>query len=136
MCGVIVVYAGRSRSSNLERDAYMHDHRLGYRHNYFLFCQLPNNNMSTLRMLFSREKPLVKSTTPGSIFYHIVSRSIISKPKNTLLHFFIFILFCFFARSIYPISYNLIYLNTEEGLTPPLTRSVASICYCVQVPFT
>ena len=48
------------------------------------------------------------------------------KPKNTLLHFFIFL--CFFFRSMYPISHNLIHLNTEEGLTTPLTRWVASIC--------
>ena len=41
MCGLIVVDAGRSRSTNLERDAYIHDHCLGYRHNYLLFYQLP-----------------------------------------------------------------------------------------------
>ena len=32
MCGVIVVDAGRSRSTNLGRDAYMHNLCLGYRH--------------------------------------------------------------------------------------------------------
>jgi hypothetical protein len=53
MCGVIVVDAGRSRSTNLGRDAYIHDHCLGYRHDYLLFYQLPNNNLSTHRMLFS-----------------------------------------------------------------------------------
>lgn len=34
-----------------------------------------------------------------------------------------------FIRSIYPISHNLIYLITLEGLTTPLTRGVASIRY-------
>ena len=67
MYGVIVVDAGRSRSTNLGRDAYIHDHCLGYRHDYLLFYQLPNSNLSTHRMLFSREKTLVKSMAPGSI---------------------------------------------------------------------
>ena len=49
-------------------------------------------------MLFSREKPLVKSTAPGSIFYRICfpvyllpylfSDLLLQKPKNTLPHFF------------------------------------------------
>ena len=67
MCGVIVVDAGRSRSTILRRDAYIHDHCLGYRHDYLLFYQLPNSNLSTHRMLFSREKPLMKTMAPGSI---------------------------------------------------------------------
>ena len=128
MCGVIVVDAESFWSTNLGRDAYIHDHCLGYHHNYLLLYQLPNSNLFTHRMLFSREKPLVKSMTPGSIYYH-TSRSIFSKnPKIPCCTFSLFILFCVFARSIYPISYNFIYLNTEEGLTTPLTRWVASIC--------
>ena len=94
MCGVIVVDAGRSRSTNLERDAYMHDHRLRYRHNYLLFYQLTNSNLSTHRMLFSREKPLVKTMAPGSIFYHI------KNPKNTLMQFS-FIYFLLYFCQIY-----------------------------------
>ena len=70
MCGVIVVDAGRSRSNNLGRDAYIY-HCLGYRHNYSIFYQLPNSNLFTHRILFSREKPQVKSTAPGSP-YHII----------------------------------------------------------------
>ena len=76
MCGVIVVDAGRSRSTNLGCDAYIHVHCLGYHHNYSLFYQFPNSNLFTHRMLFSREKPLVKSTSPKSIFYHIIFGSI------------------------------------------------------------
>ena len=76
MCGVIVLDAGRSRSTNLGRDAYIHDHCLGYRQNYLLFYQLPNGNLFTHRMVFSREKPLVKSTAPGSILYHICLRDL------------------------------------------------------------
>ena len=105
MCGVIVVDAAMSQSTNLGRDAYIHDHFLGYFHDYSLFYQLPNNNLFTHRMLFSWEKPLAKTTTPGSISYHI-------RPKNTLLNF-LFILFCVLVKPIYQISYNLIYRHND-----------------------
>ena len=67
MGGVIVLDAGRSRSTCLECDAYIHDHCLEYRHNYALFYQLPNSNLFTHRMLSSREKPLVKTMAPGHL---------------------------------------------------------------------
>ena len=76
MFGVIVLNAGRGRSTNLGRDANIHDHCLGYHHNYLLFCQLPNSNLFTNRMLFSREKTLVKSTAPGSPLYYICLRDL------------------------------------------------------------
>ena len=118
MCRLIVVDAGRSRSTNLGCDAYIHDHCLGYRHNYLLFCQLPNSNLFTHRVLFSREKPLVKSTGPGSIFYHIAFRSnfypllfsdlLFQKPKNTMLQF----LFAYFISWFIQIYLsNLIQIN-------------------------
>ena len=128
MCGVIVVDEESVQSTNLGRDAYIHDHCLGYRHNYLVFYQLSNSSLFTHRMLFSREKPLVKSTPPGSIFHHIVFRSIFPKTQKYPAALFLVVLFCVLARSIYPISYNLIYLFTVEGLTTPLTRWVASIC--------
>jgi hypothetical protein len=53
------------RSTNLGRDAYIHDHCLGYHQNYLFFYQLPNSNLFTHRMLCSREKPLVKTMAPG-----------------------------------------------------------------------
>jgi len=71
MCGVIVVNAGRSRSTWHGRDAYIHDHCLRYRHNFALLYQLLNSNLFTHRMFFSREKPLVKPMAPESILYHI-----------------------------------------------------------------
>ena len=92
MCGGLVVDAGRSRSTCLKRDAYIHDHCLGYRHDYYLFNQLPNSDLFTHRMLFSREKPLVKTMATGSYFYHIL------KSKNTFLRFY---LLCFILCFIY-----------------------------------
>ena len=38
MCGVIVVDAGRSQSTNLGRDVYIHDHFLGYLFDVMTFC--------------------------------------------------------------------------------------------------
>ena len=71
MCGVIVVDAGRSRSTCHGRDAYIHDHCLRYRHNFALFYQWLNSNLFTHCMFSSREKPLVKPMAPGlfSIIY-------------------------------------------------------------------
>jgi hypothetical protein len=101
MCGVIVVDAGRSRSTNLGRDAYIHDHCLGYRHNYLVFYQLPNSNLFTHRMLFSPEKPLVKSTARRSIFYHIVFRSIIPKNQKYLAALFLSLFYFVFSLDLF-----------------------------------
>ena len=130
MCGVIVVDAESFWSTNLGRDAYIHDHFLGYHHDYLLFYQFPSSNLFTHHMLFSREKPLVKTMAPGSIFYHIL------KPKIPCYNFLLFILFCIFVRSIYQNLYNLIYLNTVKGLTTPLRVGLQVFVVCVQVLFT
>ena len=89
-------------------------------------------------MLFSREKPLVKSTAPGAIFSSYIFRSIllfaflficiyyfqiyiIKNPKIHRLILFAFILFASTNLSLYQ-------SFTWEGLTTPLLRRVASIC--------
>ena len=52
----IVVDVGKNWSTNIGHDAYIHDHCFEYHHTYALFYQLPNNNLSTHRMLyFERE---------------------------------------------------------------------------------
>ena len=92
---------------------------------------------------FSREKPLVKPTAPGSSFSYICfaiyfictfySDLLNQKSKNTLLPF---ISIYFIWRSIY--QSTTIYLTSvclswgaapRKGLTTPLTRRVARICY-------
>ena len=92
---------------------------------------------------FSREKPLVKPTAPGSSFsyiclcdlFHLLLFSYLlnQKPKNTLLQF---ILIYFIWRSIYQSTTNLPHVLClswgavpRKGLTTPLTRRVAWICY-------
>ena len=114
MCGVIVVDAGRSRPTNLWRDAYIHDHCLGYLHNYLLFYQLPNNNLFTHCVLFSREKPLVKSTPPGSISYHIVFRSIYPKTQSYLATLFLYLFYFVFLQDQF-IQSTQFYLSYYRG---------------------
>src|SRR5215216_3406884 len=79
----------------------MYDHGLGYRHSYFLFYQLPNSNLFTHRMLFSREKPLVKSTAPGSIFYHIIFKSIIPKTQKYFCALFLSLFYFVFLQDLF-----------------------------------
>ena len=92
---------------------------------------------------FSREKPLVKPTAPGSLFIifafaiyfllHLFSDLLNQKYKNTLLQF---ILIYFIWRSIYQ-STTILFTSvgpswgaaTRKGLTTPFTRRVASSCY-------
>ena len=98
-----------------------------YSHNYLLLYQLPNSNLFTHCMLFSREKPLLKTMAPGSTFYHIL------KPKVPCCVFTLFILFCIFVRSIYlaiTIQFNL--ATNRQGIDNPLFALGARICYlCV-----
>ena len=125
MCGVIVVDAGRSQSTCHGRDAYIHDHCLGYCHNYALLYQLLNSNLFTHRMFLSRERPLVKPMAPGSIFHHIIFRSV--KPKTqkyftaiylSLLYFTLLLIFYIILYQISPL------LVTVKGLTTPFSRWV------------
>ena len=75
MGGVIVVDVGRSRSTCLGRDAYIHDHCLGCHHDYLLFYQLPNSNLFTHRMMPTWEMSLGNTMAPGSIHLYIRKRN-------------------------------------------------------------
>ena len=119
MCGVIVVDEGRSRSTNLGRDAYIHDHCLGYCHNYLLFYQLPNSNLFTHRMLFPWEKPLVKTMAPGSISYHIVLRSIFPKTQKYLAALFICIFYFVLLRDLFIQNYTNQSIFYPRGINNP-----------------
>ena len=143
MCRVIVLDAGRNRSTNL-RDACIHDHRLGYRNNYLLFYQLHNSNLTTHHILFSREKPL--ATPPGSISHQIFSELycylcfqfvclfyfiyILSKTQKYIAAFYLPLFYL--HLSIYLFTYYF----TQEGLTIPLCIGLRGLVVCVQVLFT
>ena len=88
---------------------------------------------------FSQQKPLVKSTAPGSLLYHIclwdlflfvfIFRSIFPKTQKYLAAFFCSLSYFAFPWDLFIQSTSKIYLSfTREGLTMPLTRRVASIC--------
>ena len=111
MCGVMVVDAGRSRSTNLGRDAYIHDHCLGYHHNYLLFYQLPNSNLLPTVCYFPREATS-ENYGPRVYLYHIL------KSKNTSLQFYLLYFILCFCLSIY--HYEIWSLQlTAKGLTTP-----------------
>ena len=111
----------------------------GYRHNYLKFYQLPKSNLFTHHLLFSREKPLVKSTAPESSFSYICfaiyfictfySDLLTQKYKNTLLHFILLAIYLFNLLQLSPVHVPISGAVTRKGLTTPLTRRVASICY-------
>ena len=61
-------------------------------------------------------------------FAAFVFKSIVPKTQKYLAALLLPLLFCVLVRSIYPISYKLIYLFTVERLTTSLMRRVASIC--------
>ena len=92
---------------------------------------------------FSREKPLVKSTAPGSLLYHIclrdlflfafIFRSIFPKiQKYHAALYFISHLFEIYLSNLsyfYPVYLPISGTVAQKGLTIPLIRRVASICY-------
>ena len=138
MCELIVVAAGRNRSTNLGRDADIWS-LPGYHHDYLKFYQLPNSNLFTHRMLFFWREATSEIYAPRGLFFIIFAFAIyfslllfldilIQNTKIPCCKLLLFILSRVPARSIYPIYYNFIYLFTHEGLTTPLLCRVASIC--------
>ena len=95
---------------------------------------------------FSRVKPLVKTTAPGSLLYYVFlcdlfylplfSDLLNQKYKNTLLHFILFAIYLSNLLQLYPVLLPISGAVTRKGLTTPLTCWVASICYlCVGVVY-
>jgi hypothetical protein len=127
--GVIIVDAGRSRSTCHGCDAYIHDHCHEWNHNYSLFRQLPNSNVSTHRNLLVslREKPLVKPIAPGSTFI-IFAKTLISFAAI----YFYFKISSTITIYLSPfISFNLA-SDMPRGLTTLLFVLGASLCFlCV-----
>ena len=69
MCGVIVVDAGRSRSTCHGRDAYIHDHCLRYRHNFALFYQLLDSNLFTHRNTYAILREATSETYGPRVYF-------------------------------------------------------------------
>ena len=117
MCGVIVVDAERSRSTNLGCDVYIHDHCLGYHHIICCSINCPTVICLPTVAIFSREATSEIYGRPvyfPIIYFHIHIANCIffyllllfsdlyyQKPKNTLLCF----IYLYLHLSIY---YNFI----------------------------
>ena len=84
MGGVIVVVAGRSLSTFLERDAYIHVIALNIVITMRFSINYPTVICFPLYDMCSREKPLVKAMALGSTF-------IIYKNEDTMLQFISFV---------------------------------------------
>ena len=124
MCGVIVVDAGRSRSTWHGRDAYIHDHCLRYRHNYALFYQLLNSNLFTHRMLSFKREASSETYRPRFYFPSYIFISINqTTPKIPRSNLFTFTLFCTFIYLLYLSLSDLILAINREGIDNPSLTS-------------
>ena len=150
MCGVIVVDAESFWSTWHRRDAYIHDHCL-----YIIMIIWSSINCPTVICLptvcyFSREKPQVKSTAPGSILSHIclwdlflfsfIFKSIIPKTQRYFAAYFISHLFEIYLSNLsqfYPVNLTISYFVTRKRDWQPLINvGLQVFVLCVQVPFT
>ena len=130
----VAVDAGRSRSTCLGHDAYIHDHCLGYHHNYALFYQLLNSNLFTHCMLSFKREASSENYGPRayllSYYFQIYK---IKTPKIPCCNLFTFILFCTFTYLLYLSLSYLILANNHEAIDYPFIALGASICLFVQV---
>ena len=111
--------------------AYIHDHCLGYRHNYLIFYQLPNSNLFTHRMLFFLREatseiygPRVSSLLylpSRSILFAFIFRYIFPKTLKYLAAvYFILHLFTVYLSNLsyfYPVNWTISGTVTRKGLT-------------------
>ena len=109
-----------------------------YSHNMHFSINCSTVICSPTVCYFSREKPLVKPTAPGSSFSYICyaiylictfySDLLNQKYKNILLHFILFAIYYFNRLQFSPVNVPSGAV-TRKGLTTPLTRRVARCCY-------
>ena len=103
------------------------------------FCQLPNSNLFTHRLLFfSREDTSETYGPPGLLPHifalrstfslHLFSDLLVHKPKNTLLHFILFVIYLSNLLQLSPVFVPIFGVVTQKGLTTPLTRRVVRCC--------
>ena len=134
MCGVIVVDAGRSRSTWYRRDAYTHDHCLD-----ILITMLNSVNCSTVirspivKYLCSWEKPLVKPMAPGSIFIILILQYLVISFAFLLCFSFTLHLYHKNTKNIILSSLSdLTLASGREGIDNPFITLVARLLFvCV-----
>ena len=136
MCGVIVVDAGRSQSTNLGCDAYILIIALDIVIIIRSSINCPTIICLPILCYFLREAtseiydPQVYSLSYllfDLLFANFIFRSIIPKTQLASLFYYLFY-FTFYRELFIQCTTNLSLFFTVEGLTTPLTRRVASIC--------
>ena len=103
-----------------------------YSHNYALFYQLLDSNLSTMVCFLSREKPLVKPMAPGlfSIIYFQIYKP--KNPKIPCCNLFRFTLVCSFIYLLYLSLLDLTLVSDREGIDNPFITLVARFLFvCV-----
>ena len=125
MCRVIVVDAGRSRSTCLGRDAY----------NYAQFCQLLNSNLFTHRKILMLLREATSETYGPRVYLHHVNLLI-------LTYFLCYLLCLYFTLHLYHKNTKHIMLSYLSDLTlvsgrvaidNPLSRWLRGFICFVQV---
>ena len=121
MCGVIVVDAGRSRSTCLGRDAYIHDYCLEYLHNYAKFCQLLNSNLFTHRRILMLLREATSETYGPRVYLLSYKFAIYFILQSLLSIYIIKIAKIFILLSLS----DLTLVSDREGIDKPFIALVA-----------
>ena len=145
MCGVIVVDAGKSRSTNLGRDAYILIISLNIVVIIWSSINFPRVICLPTVCYFLERNHYSNIRPPGQSFiillcdlflFAFVFRSIISKTQKYLAALFYTCLFRVIARSIYPNHTNQSIFCPKRDWQPLLHVGLQVFILCVQVPFT
>ena len=144
MCGVIVVDAGRSRSTNLGHDAYVMI--IAWISSYiWSSINCPTVICSPTVCYFSREKPLVKPMAPGSLshifafaIYFLLAfifRSIKPKIEKYLAAIYPYLFYLAFNLSIYykftSCPLPILRRRTPKGIDNPFNTSGCEVLFFV-----
>ena len=111
----------------------------GYRHNYLKFCQLPNSNLFTHRLLFFSREATSETYGPRVFFliyslcdlFYFLFLSISTKSKIQKYFDALYFICDLLFQSITTFSRPRTVSSAipQKGLTTPLTRRVVRYCY-------
>ena len=133
MCGVIVVDAESFRSTWHKRDAYIHNHCLGYRHNFALFYQLLDSNLFTHHMISFKREASSETYGPRVYFSSYIFRSINQKTQKYLTAIYLLLFVLRFSNLLYLSLSDLIFASDCEWIDNPFIALGASVWLFVQV---
>ena len=105
----------------------LHNHCLGYRHNFARFYQLLDSNLFTHCMFSFKREASSETYGPRVYFPSYIFRSINQKPKNTSLSFIYFYFVLCFSNLLYLSLSDLIFASDREGIDNPFIALGASV---------